>query len=772
MYIMRNQFNSPEIEKLEKENALLNEKLVRLLHAKGQLEYVQDLVVTSKGFRYWQNANKIKRFLKRFFYAFPMTPRIVKLGLVRRFIHFNSSVDETSLYKKYDKTSNKGLPLVSIVSAYYKKKKEISYFLEALKEQDYRGKIEIIFVDDASPDATHTIIKNFLKMVKAEKNTLIKNISIIRNKKNLGNCLSRNLAIKEARGEIIVIIDSDCLTNKRYISSIVAAHLYNDCDVVIGPLNIETASRSPKESLDYYEKHSERILTDAQIQDSINKNSFLNCITRNFSIRKSFIAEHYGKELFFDPDFSYSMSDKKSGFGWEDVEMAYRLYKRGARIKFIKYAYTIHISHPSATGKDEEKPYRSLLNFRRLYEKHPELLYVTRRWTLDTYGKILNWAKSYRLKENDDKKFLDNRFQKYIPAPFYIKSSRKLRILTHKWHCSHQYELYKLPYEFNLVTNDERNHTNIWEYNRRPLSENAKMVPIEDINEASYDFAIAHFDENILAYKHTNNVLGSDWGAMFRWFIKNVNIPKIVICHGTPQFYGQYDFRHKRENINTKVIESSRKQLVDYLRDTLVIVNSYQAQREWRFNHSKVIWQGFDPTEFPPALYQKGILTLGKMMEERPHYRGYYLFNKVFNNKRTLDAERLLVPEPDILYDRQGNEYAYSKYQNYINAIRQHSIYFNPTLRSPMPRSRGEAMMCGLATVSAKNHDVELFIKNGENGFYADEPDELREYLAYLRNHPEQTKKIGMAGRMTAMDLFNHDRYLQAWEDTITKLLS
>ena len=45
--------------------------------------------------------------------------------------------------------------------------------------------------------------------------------------------------------------------------------------------------------------------------------------------------------------------------------------------------------------------------------------------------------------------------------------------------------------------------------------------------------------------------------------------------------------------------------------------------------------------------------------------------------------------------------------------------YFNPTLHSPMPRSRGEAMLCGLATVNADSHDVNQFIQNGVNGFYA-----------------------------------------------------
>lgn len=88
-----------------------------------------------------------------------------------------------------------------------------------------------------------------------------------------------------------------------------------------------------------------------------------------------------------------------------------------------------------------------------------------------------------------------------------------------------------------------------------------------------------------------------------------------------------------------------------------------------------------------------------------------------------------------------------------------------------MPRARGEAMLCGLVTVSAKNHDVEMFVKNGINGFYADGVDELREYLLFLMKSPTSIKNIGMAGRRTAADVFNHDRYLAEWEETLSNLI-
>jgi glycosyltransferase involved in cell wall biosynthesis len=87
-----------------------------------------------------------------------------------------------------------------------------------------------------------------------------------------------------------------------------------------------------------------------------------------------------------------------------------------------------------------------------------------------------------------------------------------------------------------------------------------------------------------------------------------------------------------------------------------------------------------------------------------------------------------------------------------------------------MPRARAEPMMCGVVTVNARNHDVDLFIKNGVNGFYSNDPDELREQLLYLMRNPEATRRMGGEARKTALDVFNHDRYLSQWGTLLKSL--
>jgi glycosyltransferase involved in cell wall biosynthesis len=86
-----------------------------------------------------------------------------------------------------------------------------------------------------------------------------------------------------------------------------------------------------------------------------------------------------------------------------------------------------------------------------------------------------------------------------------------------------------------------------------------------------------------------------------------------------------------------------------------------------------------------------------------------------------------------------------------------------------MPRTRGEAMMAGLVSVSLRNHDVVQFIRN-INGFYADAAEEMADYLRYLVRNSPACERIALASRRTALDIFNLDRYLASWSTLLTRL--
>jgi len=345
-----------------------------------------------------------------------------------------------------------------------------------------------------------------------------------------------------------------------------------------------------------------------------------------------------------------------------------------------------------------------------------------------------------------------------MAAPAVIGRARP-RVLSYRWHVPHQYELHKLPWDFTLLT-DFSGRSGCWDLGQRPLRPNARLAGLSEVNLKDFDLAILHFDENCLHPERAGGVLGSGWGRAFKWFRENLDIPAIAVCHGSPP-YCLTSTASFEERLDSK----EREAFVDYLSDIPVVVNSWQAQSEWGFRQSRVIWHGFDPAEFPSAESGQGILSLSESaLSQLPLCRGKGLYDQVV--KRLSESDRptpLNVKEPaDAL---RGNEYAYAKFRNFVDAVGGRNIYFNPTHRSPMPRSRGEAMMCGLVSVSANNHDVERFIENGWNGYFSDDPDEIADILKRLLHDPELCRQIGKRSRETACEKFGISRYLSEWTE-------
>jgi glycosyltransferase involved in cell wall biosynthesis len=64
-----------------------------------------------------------------------------------------------------------------------------------------------------------------------------------------------------------------------------------------------------------------------------------------------------------------------------------------------------------------------------------------------------------------------------------------------------------------------------------------------------------------------------------------------------------------------------------------------------------------------------------------------------------------------------------------------------------------------------------MFIKNGYDGFYSNDPGELADYLLFLHRNPASLRQMGKRSREVAMDVFNHDRYLYAWQQKISSIV-
>ncbi|ACM93540.1 teichuronic acid biosynthesis [Nautilia profundicola AmH] len=92
--------------------------------------------------------------------------------------------------------------LVSIITPSYNSEKFISKTIVSVLNQTYRN-LEMIIVDDCSPDNSNEIIEEYIKKDKR--------IKLIKLDKNSGPAVARNTAIKEAKGRYIAFLDADDL---------------------------------------------------------------------------------------------------------------------------------------------------------------------------------------------------------------------------------------------------------------------------------------------------------------------------------------------------------------------------------------------------------------------------------------------------------------------------------------------------------------------------------------------------------------------------------
>ena len=644
---------------------------------------------------------------------------------------------------------------VSLVTSLDDRINEPDSFFNSLISQSFEGHIELIIIDNSSSSLNTERIQT---LHNAATHTKLR-LRVTRNSEKSCHCQSKNIGVRLARGSLIIFVDGDSILCKDFVRNHFFVQRFFKDQVVMSPRVQGYPTEFSSRVYPFQNTNLQNINAKAFLHDRTCLESFINLGACDFSVSSQIIREYS-----FDVDFN-DLVDILPEFRLDVIEMGYRMYMSGITTKYLPLAWSLHAKNLNSSIHLADSDI-FLLALDRFCKKHPDIPRVLRRWLSSVSQESprgLSYPDAVRPVPRNDSSL-------NILCGQSVSVKKSLRILTFRWHCSHQYELYKLPHSFTLVYGLSPGIQNSWDLDQRPLPSNARFKHFMQINTKDYDIAILHFDENVLAYWNTNGVLGRQWGSMFRWFVRSVNLPKIAVCHGTPQFYGQYAEQQVSYDKIT-VIESSRKQLVDYLADILVICNSHQAKKEWNFKFSKVIWHGFDPVEFAPSSYNKGILSLGSAMHHRPIYRGYSLYKDVSARlpKHYL-PETLLVPQPPKELSRNSNIYSAQRFYNYVNSIRQYSIYFNPTWRSPMPRSRGEAMMCGLVPVSAHNHDVDLFIEQGKNGFYSNDPEELANILIFLLKKPNVCKKIGRAARWTAMDVFNHDRYLAEWQSLLKEL--
>jgi len=230
-----------------------------------------------------------------------------------------------------------GSEMISIIVPAYNDEKAISNCVESLMQQDYKMPFEVIVIDDGSKDDTGDAAEELG--------------AIVLRKKNAGPAKARNLGAKNAKGEILVFTDSDCVPEKNWLSEMLEP--FKDKEVI----GVQGA---------YKTKQKELVarFVQAEIEERYEK---MKKNSRKLDWIGSYSAA-YRKKDFFDVGGFDESFPKASG---EDPELSFKLAKQGKKLVFNPKAIVYHTHPKSIREYFKVKFFRAFYRVK-LYSKHSD----------------------------------------------------------------------------------------------------------------------------------------------------------------------------------------------------------------------------------------------------------------------------------------------------------------------------------------------------------------------------------------------------------------
>ena len=192
---------------------------------------------------------------------------------------------------------------------------DCSELVESLcqKGRELSGGFELIVVDDASSDDAVRLAVDRLRQIPS--------VRVFHNLENQGRAKGRNLLAKEAKGDILLFIDSDALVPLEFSLKTYVAAL-SQTDVVCGGLRHPDVNPCPQSTLRFkYEKEADK----TRSADIRNKTPYQQISTFSLMVKK---------DLFLSILFDEQCTD----YGYEDTLFGAELERRGAKV--------LHIDNP------------------------------------------------------------------------------------------------------------------------------------------------------------------------------------------------------------------------------------------------------------------------------------------------------------------------------------------------------------------------------------------------------------------------------------------
>lgn len=205
---------------------------------------------------------------------------------------------------------------ISIIVPIYNVEEYLERCIVSIINQTYKN-LEIILVDDGSPDNSAIICENY-----AKKDERI----IVVHKKNGGLSAARNSGLKISTGDYVLFVDSDDFIELDSCEKLIH-DITDDIDIVVG------VCKEIRSSDIFFQKHSN--LVNGQVYKS--KDYVLLSIEKNEWYAPAWL-NLYKRKFLVDNNLYY-----RDGYYFEDLEMLPRLFLSNPTIKYINYPFYNYI---------------------------------------------------------------------------------------------------------------------------------------------------------------------------------------------------------------------------------------------------------------------------------------------------------------------------------------------------------------------------------------------------------------------------------------------
>lgn len=202
----------------------------------------------------------------------------------------------------------------SIIVPVYNRPQEIDELLESLTKQSFQNDFEVIVVEDGSTDSSEEIVKKYSGKL---------NLRYFF-KENSGAGASRNFGMEKATGNYFIILDSDVIVPKQYLSEVSNALYENFTDAFGGPDAAHDSFTPLQKAINY------------------SMTSFLT--TGGIRGKKKGVGKFQPRS--FNLGISKEAFDKTNGFSklkvGEDIDLTFRLWDYGFKTQLIENAFVYH----------------------------------------------------------------------------------------------------------------------------------------------------------------------------------------------------------------------------------------------------------------------------------------------------------------------------------------------------------------------------------------------------------------------------------------------